>query len=149
MVSIPSRNAGTTFPRSCGQLSRTDRRPLRPRPPWLVAGALLVAACTGEIPGAAVGPSGSAGVGGAASSTTTAGTTSFADSSGTTTTAGTTTTSGVPGNPSAEGTSLPYTPPSAVSPTLEARTWKLTHAQYQASIEALFGVQVALEDADG
>src|SRR5690606_12842374 len=42
-----------------------------------------------------------------------------------------------------------YTPPSAASPTLEARTWKLTHAQYQASIEALFGVQVALEDADG
>jgi hypothetical protein len=44
------------------------------------------------------------------------------------------------------GTSLPYASPAEVSPALEARAWKLTHAQYRASIEALLGVRVLLEE---
>ncbi len=114
---------------------------------WIIAGSLWVAACSSEVPGAAAGPSngsgtGTSGVGGGASSTGAPGGTT----TGTTSPSGTT---GATPNPGLEGTSLPYTAPEPVSPALEARTWKLSHAQYQASIEALFGVQIALEDAQG
>ena len=112
---------------------------------WLMAGALAIAGCNSEVPGAGNSVPGSPGAGGGTTSTTGPGTSSSAASntaSGTTSGTASGTTSGIP------GTSLPYESPALVSPALEARTWKLTHAHYQATLGALFGVQVALHDGD-
>ncbi len=50
--------------------------------------------------------------------------------------------------PDAEG-NIPFTPPAAVAPALQARTWKLTHEQYRRSIEQFLGVTLSLLDAEG
>jgi hypothetical protein len=50
--------------------------------------------------------------------------------------------------PDAEG-NIAFSPPTPVSPALQARTWKLTHEQYRRSIEQLLGVTVSLVDAQG
>ncbi len=71
------------------------------------------------------------------------GSTTAPNAGGDATTDGTSTATGTP------GTTRPYTEPTATSPELEARTWKLSHAQYQASVEALLGVRISLEGERG
>lgn len=88
---------------------------------------------TGPIPVAAASTTGGlVAAGGSASASTTSTATSGAESP----------------VPDAEG-NLPYAPPSAAAPALEARTWKLSNVQYQRSIEDLLGVTVALVDDTG
>jgi hypothetical protein len=49
--------------------------------------------------------------------------------------------------PSPEG-DLPYAPPKAGPEALRARTWKLTHAQYRKTVQALLGVSVDTADLE-
>jgi hypothetical protein len=55
-------------------------------------------------------------------------------------------TNGVP-EPTPEG-DLPYAPPAAGPEALRARTWKLTHAQYEKTIQTLLGVTVDTSDLE-
>jgi hypothetical protein len=49
--------------------------------------------------------------------------------------------------PDAEG-NLPYEPPALLPAALRARTWRLTHAEYQASVQAFLGVSVDVSDLE-
>lgn len=63
--------------------------------------------------------------------------------------------SGMPGSggtgnvptPDPEG-NLPYAPPAHAAEALPARTWKLTHAQYAKTVQALLGVAVDTSDLE-
>src|SRR5688500_4803483 len=56
---------------------------------------------------------------------------------------------GTPDAPTPDpGSALPYEPPRAGQEALPARTWKLTHAQYRKTVEALLGVSVDTADLE-
>jgi len=132
---------------------------------WQLGGLLgLLSACTANIetgpqtqvtPPATGGASASGGTAGAGATGGTvpgSGGSVTAGSAGTggTATGGSAGTGGAGGSmptPDPEG-NVPYTPPAPGAEALRARTWKLTHAQYAKTVQALLGVAVDTSDLE-
>lgn len=129
----------------------------------------LVAGCTGTVETSDVPPAATGATGGSAPSTGGAGGSTggaAVEAGGSSATGGMTTggtgaapaTGGAGGMPGAGGTTdmplpdpegnLPYAPPAAGQEALPARTWKLTHAQYRKTVQALLGVSVDTADLE-
>jgi hypothetical protein len=125
---------------------------------WMGLAALL-AGCTaklgdaGDPAGSGGGRTATGGSGGSAagSDAGTGGTTMSAGGAGASTaTGGTSGMAGTGGSAEVPGPDgdLPYAPPTAGPEALPARTWKLTHAQYRKTVQALLGVEVDTADLE-
>ncbi len=121
---------------------------VNPRAATLVIGTLLLSGCGVATGGAdewqpAVGTDGTAS--GVAPNGTTPGAPATAGSGGSTTPPSNgVTTPGTADPTPPTGTNPPPNPDNPAAPELLARTWRLTHEQYQRTIAELFGVQVDL-----
>lgn len=102
-----------------------------------MAGSGVMSGVGGSVAGSGMVAAGSAGLPGAGGSAGGAGGTSAGGTAGT---------SDMP-LPDSEG-HLPYAPPAAGVETLPARTWKLSHAQYQKSVQALLGATVDISELE-